>query len=427
MATQTGGLRKRRQNRGCAVSVGAALVAGVLMFTGLALPRFAPEVSLPLLNQPATPTPPPLLSPADLGMWKGEERVNIALLGIDTRADRGSEPAQQLVAVVLITLDPASQSGGVLTLPPELYLPQPGRESGTLSTAYTNGGAARVCQALEFNLGFPVRRYIVVGAGALSAVVDLIGGVEVYTEAPIVSTNSTEAEVGIGWNTLNGTSALAYLRQSASTFDAMQRQHKVLFAGLDRLRTTDAAEKLLPRTAQILQTLSSGLQTNLTPPEVVQIALLARAIPQARFARLMMDEQAVQPWTTPTARPVLVPIRDRLRLLRESLYHQPATTEAATAAETDVRVRIENGTQRRGLAAGTRDYLQAQGFIVESIGDAAQPHSRSLIVDYRGRPQATRRLAEVLGLPLSSVQLVPNPDTGVEVLIVLGEDYQPSW
>lgn len=428
MATPTNSLRRQRQNRGCAVLAGAALAAGTLTFALLLWPRLAPGLrsALPTLAQPSTPSPPPMLSPAEIGLWKGDERVNLALLGLDARTEVGNESAQRLAAVVLITLDPTSQSGGVLSLPPELYLPQPGRESSTLSAAFDSGGAAQVCQALEFNFGFPVRRFIVVGAGAFSAAVDLIGGVEVYLTTPL-ALSAADAGLGVGWHTLNGKSALAYLRQSADTFDAMQRQHAVLFAALDRLRTTDAAEKLLPRTAQLLQALSSSLQTNLSAPEIAQLALLARAIPPMRFARLAMDEQALQPWATPLGRSVLVPQRERLRLLREALYQQPALAESATADEPVARLRIENGTQRRGLAAGTRDYLQAQGFVVESIGDAAQPHARSLIVDYKGYPQTTRRIAELLKLPLSSVVLSPDPGSAVEILVVLGEDYRPNW
>ncbi|MCS6773218.1 MAG: LCP family protein [Anaerolineae bacterium] len=425
MATQTGRWRRQQQrNRGCAVLVGVALVTGALVFGALVLPRLAPSFDLLRLASPATPTPPPLLSPAEIGLWRGEERVNLLLLGVDARAEARNPSAQPLVALVLVTLDPVSKSGGVLSLPPELHLPQPGRESATLSAAFDAGGAAQVCQALEFNLGMPVRRYAVVGAGALSNIVDLIGGVEVYLEAPISPSGDLGTPIGAGWQTLNGAAALAYLRQSTDTFDAMRRQHTVLFAALSRLRTTDAVVKLLPRTAQLLQSLGSSLSTNLNPAEIAQLTLLAREIPETQFARLAVDEQATRLWKTPLERSVLVPVRDRLRSLRQALQQQPAA-QITSESEPGVRLRIENGTQQRGLAARTRDYLQTQGFVVESIGDAEQPHRRSLIIDYRGRSQATRRLAEVLGLPLSSVVLSPSSESAVEILIILGEDYQP--
>ena len=51
-----------------------------------------------------------------------------------------------------------------------------------------------------------------------------------------------------------------------------------------------------------------------------------------QITRVIVDEQSVQSWTTPEGASVLVPIRDRLRLLREQLYNPAAQQPAGGAA-----------------------------------------------------------------------------------------------
>jgi hypothetical protein len=180
---------------------------------------------------------------------------------------------------------------------------------------------------------------------------------------------------------------------------------------------------LLPQLPQILQALGSAVETNLSTIEIAQLALLAREIPDERIARVAIDESATQTWTTPQGGSVLIPIRERVRELRAQFYApQP---QAAQTTGAPLRVAIQNGTLRTGLAAGTKAYLEARGVLVLSIGDAPQRYARSAIVDYKGQPDRTRWLAAELSLPLTSIAVVPDPTNTLDVLIILGDDFQP--
>ncbi|GIV84885.1 MAG: hypothetical protein KatS3mg052_1892 [Candidatus Roseilinea sp.] len=290
-------------------------------------------------------------------------------------------------------------------------------------------------RAVEYNLGVPIHHYARVNFTALIALVDLLGGVEIYNDRDIYDATYPDDAYGYapfalpaGWHVLDGRTALKYARtrHGASDFDRMRRQQQIVLALRDKLRTTDAATNVLPRIPQILQALSSAVQTDLNTVEIVQLALMAKDIPDDRIARVAIDETAAQPWTTPQGGSVLIPIRERVRELRERFYNPPASAQTEAPASIGfMRIAIQNGTLRAGLAARTKAYLESRGVIVENIANAPARYSRTVIVDYRGKPDMAQRLAAELGLTLTSVATISDPNSPIDALVILGDDFQP--
>jgi hypothetical protein len=105
---------------------------------------------------------------------------------------------------------------------------------------------------------------------------------------------------------------------------------------------------------------------------------------------------------------------------------EAATANIAPAADFgNVRIRVENATYTDGLAARTRDRLNALGFNVVEIGSADRfNYATSQIIDYGDQAQATTELAKALGLPASAIVTSTAPST-VDIKIILGQDYQP--
>ena len=91
-----------------------------------------------------------------------------------------------------------------------------------------------------------------------------------------------------------------------------------------------------------------------------------------------------------------------------------------------VLIQIQNGTQTQGLAAGAKAYLEGKGYIVNSVADASQPYQRTVIVDYKGKQKVVEQLAAELGVPLTSVASIPDANNPLDVLVILGDDYQPK-
>ena len=381
----------------------------------------------------ATPLPP--LSLPNIGVWQGKERITVLLLGIDQRP--GEDPdAARTDTMILLTLDPQTHSAGMMSIPRDLYVPLPDRGMDRINTAHVYGGPDYAKRAVEYNFGIPIQHYARVDFTSLTSLVDLVGGVEIYNDDDINDQSYPDNNFGYdpfvlskGWHTLDGRTALKYARtrHGSSDFSRIKRQQQIILALRDKLKTTDAATKILPRIPQIMQTLSGAVKTDLNTVEIAQLALLAKDIPDDHIAHVAIDEMAVQPYTTPQGASVVVPVRERVRELREQFYNPvvPAQPANATAqAPQPLRIQIQNGTQQQGLAAGAKTYLESKGFTVDSVADATQAYARTVIVDYKGKQAAVQRLAAELGVPVTSIASVADPNNGLDALVILGDDYQ---
>jgi LCP family protein required for cell wall assembly len=387
-------------------------------------------------NVNATPLAP--LSLPDIGLWQGQDRITILLLGIDQRPEEDATTARTDTLIVL-TLDPQTDTAGMMSIPRDLYVPLPDHGQDRINTAHVYGGTDLAKRTVEYNFGIPVQHYARVNFAALTSLIDLVGGVEIYNEQDINDQSYPDDNNGYapfvlpaGWHTLDGATALKYARtrHGDSDFQRVRRQQQIIMALREKLRTTDAATKILPQLPQILQTLSGVVQTDLNTVEIAQLILLAKDIPDERIARVVLDETAVQPWTTPQGGSVLIPVRERVRELREQLFNpaiaQPAAPSAPSAPAEPGRIQIQNGTQQLGLAASAKAYLESKGFVVEGVADAPQAYQRTVIVDYKGKQQLMRQLANDLDVPLTSIATVPDPNNPLDALVILGDDYVPK-
>ena len=420
------------------IVVGVALI--VLPAVGYIALQVAGDLTRRMTNvvtgdSNATPLPP--LSLPDIGLWQGKDRITVLLLGIDQRPGEDPDVART-DTIILLTLDPQSKTAGMLSIPRDLYVPLPDRGLDRINTAHVYGGPDYAKRTVEYNFGIPIQHYARVDFTALTSLVDLVGGVEIYVDDDINDQSYPDNNYGYdpfvlskGWHTLDGKTALKYARtrHGSSDLSRIKRQQQVIMALREKLKSTDAATKILPQIPAIMQTLSSAIKTDLNTVEIAQLALLAKDIPDDRIARVTIDETAVQPYTTPGGASVVVPVRERVRELREQFYNPVGTAPTQTQDATPLplqllRIQIQNGTQRQGLAAGAKTYLEGKGFVVDGVADALQATPRTVIVDYTGKQAAVQRLAVELGIPLTSIASAADPNNGLDALVVLGDDYQ---
>lgn len=410
----------------------AGLALLVLAAVAVVLARVAAPAAQRLREQTTAVagTAAPPISLSDLGGWRGVERVTILVLGIDQRP--GEDPGSTRTdTMILFTVDPKNKTAGMLGIPRDLYVPLPDRGQGRINTAHVYGGPQYAMRAVELNLGLPVHHYVRINFDAVVTLIDLVGGIVIDNPSDIDDQLYPDENYGYapfklaaGVHTLDGRTALKYARtrHGDSDFYRIRRQQQVILALREKFLSSDAMTKLLPNAPGILQALRDAVVTDLSDAELVQLALLVRDIPTDRIARLAIDEKSVQPWTTPSGGSVVIPVRERLRELREQLLN-PVASAGEDAAGT---VAVYNGTQTGGLAAAARTALEQRGYRVTAIGDAVESTANTRVL-LRGTKRAlAEQLARDVGLTGVAVVVSPSAPGDADVVLILGEDYVPN-
>lgn len=383
----------------------------------------------------ATPAPAGSLSLSQLSAWRGTDRINVLVLGIDQRPKEDPSVARS-DTMILLTLDPVAKTAGMLSIPRDLYVPLPNRNTqDRINVAHALGGPKYAMQTVEYNFGVPVQYYVRFNFNAVIKIVDLLGGIDVYNEEDINDLSYPDFFFGYdpfklkaGWQHLDGATALKYARtrHGSSDFFRMRRQQQVVFALRDKALESGALIKLLPQAPQIYQTLRDSLESNLSPLEMAQLANLARDIPAEKISRVSIDETATQYWTTPQGASVLIPNRDKIRELRDRLYNPPPPEAVPAGTPEAGKLVIQNGTQTKGLAATAQAFLLTKGFTVARVENATGDYKKTVIIDYHGRKNYIQQLAAALGVPLSAVVSKLEPSNPMDALVILGDDYPPK-
>lgn len=402
------------------------------------------DASVPIINtlEPgATP-----VAMAELPRWSGTERVNVLLLGIDER--EGSDGPWRTDTMMVLTLDPVTMSGGMLSLPRDLWVSIPGYEEYSRinqahydgdAWGYPGGGPALARDTVSWNLGVPIHFYVRINFVAFETLIDEIGGIDIYVPETIDDPHYPDEAYGYdpfyleaGQQHLDGKTALKYARTRVTfggDFDRGQRQQAVIMAVRNRIARLDQLPQLVSKAPTLMNTLGDAVRTDMSLDQAIELARFAMDIDPDRIVTAVVDYNYTTADETPDGSQVLVPRRDAMRELRNLIFSTtPVNGNEATMAEQlakeGARVVVWNGSNKPGLASETRDYLAQQGFQIAQVGDASTLYERTLIMDYTGKRYTSKQLATTLHLPLSTVLRGSEPDGAYDVALILGSDFQ---
>ena len=395
------------------------------------------EPNMPL-QMPGGPTPQP---------WDGASRVTILVMGLDYgdwSADR--EGPSRTDTMILLTIDPLTRSAGMLNIPRDLWVEIPGFDYGKINTAYflgeankmPGGGPGLAVKTVEQFLGVPINFYAQVEFRAFERFIDDIGGVEIDVPAeievdPIGPHNTVILKPGK--QVLDGKTALAYARNrytEGGDFDRAQRQQQVVLAIRDKILTLNMLPTLIQKAPILYQEVASGVNTNMTLQQAIQLAWLVQQIPMENIKKgVISPPEQVTFDKSPDGLDILIPVPDKIRLLRDDIFTStgPVSPAAATGdpkklmeAE-NARISVLNGTYTAGLAANTMEYLKLQGINVAETGNAQELYEATTIIDYTGKPYTVQYLMQLMKVQPTHFYNSYDPNSQVDIVILLGNDW----
>ncbi|MDR3576461.1 MAG: LCP family protein [Anaerolineaceae bacterium] len=383
----------------------------------------------------------------DVQPWDGASRVNILVMGLDYR-DYLNHDIPRSDSMIVFTIDPVNKTAGMLSLQRDLWVDIPGFDYGKINTAYflgeaykmPGGGPALAVKTVEQFLGIPINYYAQIDFDAFTKFIDDLGGLDIYIHQKItVDPIGSKITLKPGVQTLSGAVALAYARNrytALDDFDRANRQQEVIMAIRDQVVNLHMLPTLIAQSPKLYNDLSSGIHTDLTLDQIMQLAVLAQNIPPQNIKRELIWYQQVINGKSPDGLDVMIPIPDKIRVLRDEMFTTSGPLSPAAQAsdaltlvkQENAAIRIENASGTPGLETRTGDLLKGQGLnVVSEQSNPGQIVSGSQILIYSGKPYTIKYLAALLKLTSSSIINHFDPtDSSNDITLVLGRDWARS-
>ncbi|MBA4383787.1 MAG: hypothetical protein C0410_03555 [Anaerolinea sp.] len=222
----------------------------------------------------ATPTiqPSPTLSTVvRLGLQKPAGQVNILILGSDYRPNQGFRTD----VIMVLSLNPEKGTASLTSFPRDMYVDIPGVGMNRINAAQPYGGFSLTAATLKENFDITVDYYIMTNFTGFKGIIDTLGGInvnagaELYDKCDLPQAVNKYCYVSVGNNTMNGATALWYVRSrySSSDFDRTRRAQEVMSAMFQKIMSLDA----LNRGAELYNLFVSSVETNLPVDKALQL------------------------------------------------------------------------------------------------------------------------------------------------------------
>lgn len=381
-----------------------------------------------------------------LPVWTGTDRVTVLILGIDERVQE--DDFWRTDTIMLATLDPVTMQAGVLSVPRDLWVPIPGYTENRINTAHAlgdaydhpGGGPALAVETIEYNLGVEIDYYVRINFQAFIDMVDLIGGIGIDVPEPIDDDCYPTADYGCeqlhfdaGEQHFYGDMVLKYARVRSTLggdFDRARRQQQVTRAILKRVTDAKMLPQLAGRAPEIWQLVEdyTKLDPDLQLEEIIALANLATQVDFDAIRFRVIDETCTIFAMTPDEEQILIPLRDKIRDVRDEVLGFKAESDGLATLEGEAAtIAILNGTATASLAYATAEFLEANGISIVHYDNADRgDYDTSLVILNRDMPLTGAQLLSVLRLPQSALINGSNPTAAYDVVVILGADYAPE-
>ncbi|MEI2663340.1 LCP family protein [Rossellomorea sp. LJF3] len=201
------------------------------------------------------------------GVKDEDGKVNILLLGVDSRGEEKSRTDTMMLAQI----DPKTNETKLVSFMRDIYAEIPGYQNYKLNTAFYLGGPELLRKTIKQNFDLDIQYYMIVDFKGFEQSVDILApnGIEMDVEKAMSENIGVSLEPGV--QNLNGKELLGYARfrhDENGDFGRVERQQKVIAALKDEALSIGGVTKL-PKMAGSIQ---PYIQTNMSKLDQISIA-----------------------------------------------------------------------------------------------------------------------------------------------------------
>ncbi len=358
------------------------------------------------------------------GLVPLSQRQAVLVMGTDIAYAEGRKldaGAVRSDTMLVLGVDPSGDRLEVVSIPRDTRVIVRGRYE-KINAAFYQGGPKLAAEVVSDLLGVPVKSWAQVNTSGLEKLIDTVGGVRMFVEKDMRYVDRTAGlviNIPKGWNTLDGAQAHRFVRfrhDELGDIGRVQRQQQFMRAALERLLAPDTLLKV-PR---MLSTIKENVRTNLSGPELVQLATWAARLDRDDVRLVMLpgefsgNQYQASYWLTDPA---------KARQLGRRLVGREAAPAAGVPNRGRVSVTVLNGTARSGLAASAARELREAGWSVRAVGDAPFRQAKTTkVIAQTGHGEWTGAMGKDLGVAPERIDASVG-DITTDFTVVVGEDY----
>ncbi len=372
---------------------------------------FAAKVVAPTSTGPDAPPP----------AWSSDERLNVLVLGIDTRDNDPS--TRNTDTMLVVSIDPVNKTAAMLSIPRDVYIDKPGAYQGKINGAFAFGGPELVRRLVDDLLGIRVNSYALINFDAFNKIIDGVGGVVVDAKRPVRDESYPTADYGVervniftGPQLMHGEVALKYARSRHDTNDysRARRQQEVIGA----LRAKLAQPAALRSLPSLVDTVGTTIETDFDPANVLPLARTGTGIDSADILSDVLypcggDYPHCELTFNGDNGFFLMPSKPKIRELAAELFYDPRIRHEGA------KVEVLNTGASAGTAKDVADRLALRAYGVVGVSDASTAKSAVVL-----RNSSKRYTADRLAAALGGIAIETAEGSGPDITVRIGADFK---
>jgi LCP family protein required for cell wall assembly len=402
------------------------------------------------------PTPDPGASGAlapTLPPWDGKERLNVLLVGADTRP---GDVTFNTDTLIVVSVDPVSKQVAMFQVPRDMVdVPVPANARSLWGSVYggkvnswltqnrnrvdlwpgkttTTRGFNALKALLGELYGLDIRYYVKVDFQGFRKVVDTLGGVQINVQMPVYESQYPaggalrRVYIASGPQHMTGGQALIYARSrhraAGGDFDRGRRQQRVLLS----LREQMNAQAIIANLPSLVDALKTSIKTDIPTSELPKLLGLAESVDTRDIRSYVFAPRfyATEYLSSPRGY-IITPNVARIRnAVRNAFTVSPDLLETRDRLGSEgAAVWIYNGSGRTGLATRAADYLTYYGLEASAPNRKVAAEATTEITVYNGAekemPETITYLEQLYG---TTVKTASDPSVTVDIIVTLGQN-----
>ena len=399
--------------------------------------------------------PPGVAQPSDqLAAETIEERINILFLGLDRRFDEAEDQPYRTDSIMVLTIDPYSETAGAFSIPRDTWVDIPSPNGGVYTKTRINeayemgeytyagvfdGGPELAMETVEFNFGIPIDHWVLMDWEDFVAIINELEGIDInvpeYAYDPAYSTchfcdEVYPVEFVPGPEHMDGDRALEYarIRKSDNDFKRIERQQLVLRAMAAKAFST---KTIFDNPLGLYSKYRSAVQTDISDLRAGGLALLFQNAMNKSQGTIRTVSMAPATYDCgaecPSGARVLFWDPDEVEALKAQVFSDVRLIEESAT------VTVLNGTNDLTIGSTFADEMELNGISGDKItvDEYFDLYPNTLIVDVTGTNATTvAQIKEMLGLPDSRIYSAADPNSaqflgeGTDIVVVIGQDIE---